>query len=92
MLERAGFELLETIPIGGLWTHVAMSLMVPLNRLNRGPKRVLTELPVRALYVLIQLPVALLDRMFSNPDAALAYLVVARRVERPLPPKQRTGS
>jgi hypothetical protein len=87
MLERAGFEVLDEIPIGGLWAHVAMSLMVPLNRLNRGAKRVLTELPVRALYVVIQLSAALLDRVFGNPDHALGFLVVARRVERPVPPR-----
>jgi len=87
MLERAGFEVVEVFPVGGPWTHVAMSLMVPLNRLNRGPQRVLTELPVRALYILIQLSCALLDRMFGNRNAALAHLFVAHRIERPEPPR-----
>ena len=82
LLETRGFEVIDTFPIGGLWTHVAMSLIAPLNRLNRGPTRVLTELPVRVLYIVIQLSFALLDRLFGNPDEALASLVVARRVER----------
>ena len=82
LLERSGFEVLEAIPIGGLWTRVAMSLIAPLNRLNHGPTRVLTELPVRLLYVVIQLAGALLDRLFGSREEALANLVVARRVER----------
>jgi SAM-dependent methyltransferase len=83
LLERHGFEVLEIIPVGGLWTRVAMSLIAPLNRINRGPARVLTELPVRLLYVVIQLAAALMDRVFRDPNEALAHVVVARRVERP---------
>ena len=82
LLERGGFEVLEILPIGGLWTRVAMSMIAPLNRINRGPARLLTELPVRLLYVVIQLLSALLDLLFRDPDEALANLVVARRVER----------
>lgn len=88
LLERAGFEVVEAIPIGGRWAHAAMSLLVPLNRLNRGRKRVLTELPVRALYCVIQPTYALLDRLFGNPDDVLGHLVVARRVERPGTPSR----
>lgn len=81
LLEQGGFEVLEIIPIGGLWTRVAMSLIAPLNRINRGPTRLLTEIPVRLLYVVIQLAAALLDALFRDPNEALAHLVVARRVE-----------
>ncbi len=81
LLERAGFEVLDVAPIGGLWTRVAMSLIAPLNRFNRGPKRILTELPVRVLYIVIQLAAALLEGLFGSADEALGNLVVARRSE-----------
>ena len=80
LLERGGFEALEVHPIGGLWTRVALSAMEPLNRLNRGPWRVLTELPVRALYVGIQLGGEALDRVFFDPREVIGHLVVARKV------------
>jgi SAM-dependent methyltransferase len=79
LLTRAGFEPLEYIPIGGLWARVGLSAIAALNRVNRGPTRVLTELPVRALYVVIQLACEALDRVFFDPAEVLAHLVVARR-------------
>jgi SAM-dependent methyltransferase len=79
LLERAGFELVDTIPIGGLWSRVGLSTIAGLNRINRGPTRVLTELPVRALYVLLQAAFAGLDGVFGNRREVLAHLVVARR-------------
>ncbi|TMQ74080.1 MAG: class I SAM-dependent methyltransferase [Candidatus Eisenbacteria bacterium] len=79
LLERAGFEMVECLPVGGLMTRVALSLMAPLNRINRGPTRVLTELPVRLLYIVIQLGFALLDRVWFDPKEVIANLVVARR-------------
>lgn len=83
LLERAGFEPLEYIPLGGLMTRVGMSAIAALNRLNRGPARVLTELPVRALYVGLQLLFAGLDRLLFDPREAIGHLVVARRREPP---------
>jgi SAM-dependent methyltransferase len=79
LLERAGFEPLEYLPIGGLWARVGLSAIAALNRLNRGPTRVLTEIPVRILYVLLQLLFEGLDRLFSDRREVLAHLVVARR-------------
>ena len=81
LLEGAGFETIDMIPIAGLWTAVGMSWIAALNRLNRGPTRVVTELPVRLLYVAIQLGCALVDRLTFNPREAIAHLAVARRVE-----------
>jgi SAM-dependent methyltransferase len=79
LLERAGFEVVEAIPVGSLWARVGTSLTEPLNRINRGPTRVLTELPVRLLYVLIHLGFGLLDRVAGDPREVLAHVVVARR-------------
>jgi len=79
LLERAGFEPLEAIPIGGLMSRVGLSAIAALNRINRGPTRVLTEIPVRALYVVLQLLFEGLDRLFFDPREVLAHLVVARR-------------
>jgi SAM-dependent methyltransferase len=83
LLERAGFEVVECVPIGGLWARVGLSAIAALNRVNRGPWRVFTELPVRALYVLIQLGCELFDRAFFDPREVLAHLVVARKPPRP---------
>lgn len=79
VLSQAGFEPVEFIAIGGLWARVGLSLIAPLNRLNRGPLRPLTELPVRVLYVVIQLACEGLDRLFFDPGEVLSHLVVARR-------------
>lgn len=79
LVRRAGFEPVEVIPIGGLWSRVGLHLIGRLNRLNRGPLRVLTEIPVRVLYVLIQLGSEALDRILPTPAERLAHLIVARR-------------
>jgi len=79
LLERAGFEPLEFIPIGGLWARVGLSMIAWLNRINRGPTRILTELPVRLLYIILQVGCEILDRLFFDPGEVLSHLVVARR-------------
>jgi SAM-dependent methyltransferase len=79
LLERAGFEPVEYIPIGGLWARVGLSTIAALNRINRGPIRVLTEIPVRLLYVVLQLGFELLDRLWFDPNEVLAHLVVAKK-------------
>jgi SAM-dependent methyltransferase len=80
LLRRAGFEPLEYLPIGGLWARVGLTAIAALNRINRGPTRLLTEIPVRLLYVVIQLGCELLDRVFFDPREVLSHLVVARRI------------
>jgi len=80
LLERAGFEPLEFIPIGGLMSRVGLSWIAALNRINRGPTRVITEIPVRILYITLQLLFEGLDRIFFDPREVLAHLVVARRL------------
>lgn len=79
LLESGGFEVVEMIPVGGLMARVGLSWIAALNRLNRGPLRVLTEIPVRLSYAAIQLVFAGLDRLLFDPNEALAHLVVARK-------------
>lgn len=79
LLREAGFEPLEFVPVGGLMARVGLSLIAALNRINRGPTRVLTEIPVRLLYTVFQLGFELLDRVFFDPREVLAHVVVARR-------------
>jgi SAM-dependent methyltransferase len=79
LLRRAGFEPVAFVPIGGLWARVGLTTIAALNRWNRGPTRVLTEIPVRLLYVLFQVGFELLDRLFFDPREVLAHLVVAKR-------------
>lgn len=85
LLAREDFVVVEEIPIGGLMARVGLSAIAALNRINRGPTRVLTELPVRALYAGLQLGFEVLDRVFFDPREVLAHLVVARRGEGPPP-------
>jgi SAM-dependent methyltransferase len=77
LLERAGFVPLEFIPVGGLWARVGLSTIAALNRFNRGWKRVLTEIPVRVAYVVLQIGFELMDRLFFHEDETLAHVVVA---------------
>ena len=79
LLRRAGFEPLEFVPVGGLWARVGLSMIAALNRINRGPTRILTELPVRFLYIVLQLGFDVLDRLFFDPREVLAHVVVAKR-------------
>ncbi len=79
LLREAGFDMVEAVPVGGLWARVGLSMIAGLNRLNRGPTRILTELPVRALYVILQAVFEVLDRLFFDPREVLAHVVVARR-------------
>ena len=48
--------------------------------MNRGPTRILTEIPVRVLYIVLQLWFELLDRLFFDPREVLANVVVAKRI------------
>ena len=79
LLERAGLEPLEFVPVGGPWARVGSPRSPRLNRINRGPTRILTELPVRLLYIVLQSGFELLDRLFFDPREVLAHIVVARR-------------
>ena len=80
LLGRAGFEPVEWVPVGGLMSRVGLSAIGGLNRVNRGPWRVLTEIPVRALYVILQVGFEGLDRIAFDPREVLGNVVVARRL------------
>jgi SAM-dependent methyltransferase len=80
LLRQAGLEPVEYVPVGGLWARVGLSTIAALQRINHGPTRVLTELPVRVLYVVLQLGFELMDRVFYSPREVLAHIVVARKV------------
>jgi len=67
------------VPVGGLWARVGLSTIAALNRINRGPTRVLTEIPVRLLYIVLQVSFEILDRVFFDPREVLANIVVAKR-------------
>ncbi len=79
LLRQHGLEPIEYVPVGGLWARVGLTLIAGLNRLNRGPTRVLTELPVRLMYVVLQLVFEVLDLLFLDPREVLSHIVVARK-------------
>ena len=62
-----------------LWARVGLTTIAGLNRLNRGPTRLLTEIPVRLLYIVLQAGFEVLDRVFFDPREVLSHIVVARR-------------
>ena len=78
LLREAGFEPIEILALGGLPGYVGTATIGSLNRVNRGPRRLLTELPVRLLYVLIQSVAELLDRFWVGSNEVMAHVVVAR--------------
>jgi SAM-dependent methyltransferase len=80
LLQSTGFEPVRLIAVGGLWARVGLSTIAALNRINRGPTRILTEVPVRLLYIGLQILFELMDRAFFSPREVLAHLVVAKRL------------
>jgi len=79
LLESSGFEVIERTALGGVMARVGLSLIGALNRVNRGPTRVITEVPVRIAYILIQVTFELLDRVWVDPGEVISHLFVARR-------------
>jgi len=79
LLREAGLEPVEILAVGHLPTEVGLAVIGWLNRVNRGPWRVLTELPVRLLYVLVQALAALLELPCAGSHEVVAHVVVARR-------------
>lgn len=78
LLRDAGLEPVEILAMGRLPGYTGLATIGWLNRINRGPWRVLTELPVRLLYVLVQVLAELLDLAWSGSDEVMSHLVVAR--------------
>ncbi len=79
LLAGAGLEPVEIMAVGRRPTAVGFAVLDGLNRLNRGPWRPLTELPVRLLYLMIQVLAAALDPLWSRSGAVVAHVAVARR-------------
>jgi SAM-dependent methyltransferase len=78
LLSDAGLEPIEILPLGRLPGYVGLSVLGWLNRINRGRKRFLTELPVRLLYVLVQSAAELLDQLWRGSNEVMSHVVVAR--------------
>ena len=81
LLRRNGFEPVRCVPVGGLMGRLGLSATDALNRINRGPLRIVTELPVRLAYILLHLLFEGLDQVFADPDEPISNLIVARRLE-----------
>ena len=77
LLENTDFAPIKFLPVGGLWARVGLSMIAVLNRINRGWTRVFTEIPVRLLYIFLQLWFELLDNVWSDRDETLSHVVVA---------------
>jgi SAM-dependent methyltransferase len=79
LLDEAGLEPVEMVAVGRLPLYLGLLTLTTLNRLNRGPWRVVTELPVRALYIVFQALAAALDGLWARSNNVVAHVVVARR-------------
>jgi SAM-dependent methyltransferase len=86
LLRDAGLEPVEVVRMGRAPAYVGLAVLLWLNRINRGPLRLLTELPVRLLYVLVQLLAEALDWCWAGSDEVMSRLVVARAVGKPPEP------
>ena len=83
LLREAGLEAVEVHSVGRRPTAAGLEALARLNRINRGPWRPLTELPVRALYAIVQLAAAALDPLFARSSDVVTHVVVARRAAAP---------
>jgi SAM-dependent methyltransferase len=81
LLRRNGFVPERVVPIGGLFGRLGISATDALHRINRGPLRIVTEIPVRLLYIFIQVVFEALDQVFADADEPISNLVVARRLD-----------
>jgi SAM-dependent methyltransferase len=78
LLRDAGLEPVETVAVGHAPSYLGLVVLLWLNRHNRGKLRLLTELPVRLLYVLVQALAEVLDGCWAGSDEVMSRLVVAR--------------
>ncbi len=78
LLRDAGLEPVELVAMGRMPGYAGLVVLAWLNRLNRSRLRVLTELPVRLLYVLVQFLAEALDHLGRGSDEVMSRLVVAR--------------
>jgi SAM-dependent methyltransferase len=77
LFEKAGFEVVEVIPLSGFWVTGGQMLAYYVNRLNRSWMRKLHV--VDALTALIQSSAATLERFDRAERWTWMYLVVARK-------------
>ena len=81
LLRRNGFDPTRFVPVGGLMGRIGLSATDALERLNRGPLRPLTWIPVKLVNTVLQVVFELLDQVFADPDEPISHLIVAERIE-----------
>ncbi|MFI5371694.1 MAG: class I SAM-dependent methyltransferase [Candidatus Eisenbacteria bacterium] len=81
LLRRNGFVPVRCVPIGGLMGRVGLSATDALERLNRGPLKIVFWIPVRLVNLVLQIVFEVLDQVFADADEPISNLVVARRAE-----------
>jgi hypothetical protein len=69
------------VPIGGLMGRLGLSATDALERLNRGPLKLLFWIPVRLVNLVLQVVFEALDQVFADPDEPISNLVIARRAD-----------
>lgn len=75
LLEQAGFEVVEVVPLSGAWTTFALELSYALTKYRRGPLRPFVDLVTR----LVQWTAPRWDRFDFQPRFSWNHLAVGRR-------------
>lgn len=78
LFDKAGFEILELIPLSGFWVTFGQLFVYNLYRINRGPFRWFRIIDFLGLS--IQAFVYLLDKLDKTEKWTWMYMVVARKV------------
>lgn len=80
LFEKAGFEVVEIVPLSGFWVTFGQLFVYYLYRFNRGPLRWLRVVDVAGLAV--QGSGYLLDRLDRREQWTWMYLAVVRKPQR----------
>jgi SAM-dependent methyltransferase len=75
LLERAGFEVVELVPLAGAWTTLSIQLSYALRKYRRGVFGPLVDGVTRA----IQWSAARWDRVDYQPQFSWSHLAIARK-------------
>jgi len=75
LLEEAGFEVVEIVPLSGVWTTVSLQVSYALRRYRKGPLAPVID----GLTVAVQWVAARWEQVDFQPKFSWSHLVIARR-------------
>lgn len=75
LLEEAGFEVVETVPLSGVWTTVSLEVSYALRRYRKAPLAPVVD----ALTAALQWAAARWDQVDFQPKFSWSHLVIGRK-------------